>query len=126
MLQVEQIDHVALTVTDVERSMSWYAEVLGLRQDGDWLPASGDPAFMAAGSTSIALFPVRGEGLSPGWEAIAMQHLAFRIDRKGFDKAEEELRARGLDPRFADHGNAHSYYFSDPDGHTLELTTYEI
>jgi catechol 2,3-dioxygenase-like lactoylglutathione lyase family enzyme len=125
MVQVEQIDHVALTVSDVPRSMSWYADVLGLRQDGEWDPASGDPAFMAAGSTSIALFPVRGEGSPPGWDAIAMQHLAFRIDRKGFDGAAEELREYGLDPRFADHGNAHSLYFSDPDGHTIELTTYE-
>ena len=29
-------------------------------------------------------------------------------------------------PRLEDHGVAHSLYFADPDGHRLELTTYEI
>jgi catechol-2,3-dioxygenase len=35
-------------------------------------------------------------------------------------------RERGIDVRLADHGVADSLYFSDPDGHRLELTTYEI
>ena len=35
-------------------------------------------------------------------------------------------RRAGIDFRFEDHGNAHSVYLRDPDGHTIELTTYEL
>ena len=27
---------------------------------------------------------------------------------------------------FSDHGASHSLYFRDPDGHLVELTTYEV
>jgi catechol 2,3-dioxygenase-like lactoylglutathione lyase family enzyme len=32
MLHVKHIDHVALTVKDVERSIKWYRDVLGLER----------------------------------------------------------------------------------------------
>jgi catechol 2,3-dioxygenase-like lactoylglutathione lyase family enzyme len=66
------LDHVAIGVSDVERSARFYADVLG------------------------------------------------------FDRAREELAELRLEPRFSDHGIAHSVYFDDPDGHQLELTTYDV
>ena len=30
-----------------------------------------------------------------------------------------------MDARFSDHGISHSVYLNDPDGHQIELTTYE-
>ena len=32
----------------------------------------------------------------------------------------------GIEFRFSDHGACHSVYFKDPDGHQIELTTYEV
>ncbi len=55
-----------------------------------------------------------------------MRHLAFRVDRGNFEKAQDELRRRGIEFRFEDHEISHSIYFFDPDGHELEITTYEI
>jgi catechol 2,3-dioxygenase-like lactoylglutathione lyase family enzyme len=116
---VEQLDHVALTVRDVRKSVEWYRDVLGLerRHEGAW----GDhPAVMAAGSTAIALFP--GE---PDPRA-SLRHVAFRCDRLNFDRAREELSGRGLPFHFEDHTISHSIYFADPDGNRLEITTYEV
>jgi catechol-2,3-dioxygenase len=48
------------------------------------------------------------------------------VDREAFESAQSELSHRGIEFRFSDHGTAHSVYFSDPDGHQLELTTYEV
>ena len=36
------------------------------------------------------------------------------------------LAAEGVEVQFSDHGISHSIYFDDPDGHQLELTTYEV
>ena len=56
MFGVERLDHIALTVGDVARSVEWYRSVLGLerRHQDVW----GDhPAFICAGDTCPALFP---------------------------------------------------------------------
>ncbi|PYL55047.1 MAG: VOC family protein, partial [Verrucomicrobia bacterium] len=58
MIDVEGIDHVALSVRDVERSAQWYIDILGFerRHEGMW---DGVPVFIGKGTTSIALFPVK-------------------------------------------------------------------
>ena len=127
MLRVEGIDHVALTVRDVARSVAWYQAVLGLERR--YADVWGDcPAMLGAGSTSLALFPapVPEPAPPPGREVLSIRHIAFRVDRASFDRAREALQAHGVVPSFEDHVAAHSLYFPDPDGHQLEITTYEI
>ena len=125
MFAIEGIDHVALTVRDISRSIAWYRDVLGLERKHEevW----GDcPAMMCAGSTALALFPASGRAEdSPDARAtVAMRHLAFRVDGANFTRAREELRARGIEFSFEDHSISRSIYFRDPDGYELELTTY--
>ena len=126
MFQLEGIDHVALAVRDVSRSVAWYSEVLGFehRLPGMW---GGVPAFIGKGTTAIALFPVgAAEPLSRQRGSITMLHLAFRATREAFVAAQQDLRARGIVFEFEDHQISHSIYFRDPDGHELEITTYDI
>ncbi len=127
MFVLEGIDHVALAVRDVQRSAAWYQDVLGLTRlyEDVW----GDfPAIVGTGTTSIALFPVQGNEPKgrPGRDTLAMRHLAFRVDAANFAGARQALEARGIAVEFEDHGIAHSIYFSDPDGHALEITTYDL
>jgi catechol 2,3-dioxygenase-like lactoylglutathione lyase family enzyme len=126
-MQLEGIDHVAMSVADIERSAKWYADVLGFdrRFPNQW---DGVPAFIGLGSTAIALFPARptAASISSIPETIRMLHLAFRADQKSFYAAQEELKQRKITFTFEDHQIAHSIYFRDPDGHKLEITTYEI
>lgn len=125
--ELQGIDHVALSVRDVARSVAWYRAVLGLerRYEEAW----GDhPAMVGVGRTALALFPVRGDDPKPrpGPDVLAMRHVAFRADRQNFERALAELRRRGITFEFQDHDLAHSIYFHDPDGHEIELTTYEV
>lgn len=55
-----------------------------------------------------------------------MRHFAFRLNRADFEQAQMELREQQIPFRFEDHIMAHSLYLSDPDGHRVELTTYEL
>jgi catechol 2,3-dioxygenase-like lactoylglutathione lyase family enzyme len=123
-MKLEGIDHVAIAVPDIDRTIAWYAEVLGFQRHHaeQW---NGVPAFIGLGSTAIALFPRKeGRGDSPG--SGPMLHLAFRTDRAGFAKAEKELKRRGIGFHFEDHGIAHSIYFRDLNDLPLEITTYEV
>lgn len=125
-MRLEGIDHVALYVRDVARSVAWYRDVLGLerRHEDVW----GDhPAVMAAGATSVALFPARSpEPKDPPARAPStFAHVAFRVSAAGLHEARAELRARGVAFEEQDHDIARSIYFRDPDGHEVEITTYE-
>jgi catechol 2,3-dioxygenase-like lactoylglutathione lyase family enzyme len=119
--RVEGVDHVALRVSDQAGSIAWYRGVLGLDRvhEEEW----GDvPAMMVAHGSGVALFPADGAaGQGPEF-----MHVAFRVDRRTFDGARARLADLGIETRFANHGVAHSIYFTDPDGHRLELTTYEL
>ena len=127
MFELEGIDHIALSVRDVERSAKWYVDVLGFepRLAGMW---NGIPTFVGKGTTAIALFPLRGEAnaVQSDGRAIRLLHFAMRADRKNFLAAQRELKQRGIEFEFQDHEVSHSIYFSDPDGHELEITTYQL
>lgn len=127
MFKMDHLDHVALAVKDLTRSARWYQEVLGLERR--YQEAWGDvPTMLCAGNTCLALFPASTAEPKPVPDdnTIAMRHLAFRVSRKNFERAQEELSRRAIAYEFEDHEIAHSIYFSDPDGHRLELTTYEF
>ena len=125
-LRLDGIDHVALAVRDVELSANWYCDVLGLerRYQEAW---GNHPAVVGIGTTSLALFPVQGPYPQPrpGRDVLAMRHLAFRASRQEFDHARAALAARGIVTETQDHHISQSIYFNDPDGHEIEITTYE-
>jgi catechol 2,3-dioxygenase-like lactoylglutathione lyase family enzyme len=124
-MQLEGIDHIAIGVRDIERSVKWYTEVLGFERlhEGAW---HGVPTFIGKGNTGIALFPASREPKPSTHREIRMLHLAFRADRENFLTAQRELEKCGIAFEFQDHEIAHSIYFRDPDGHPLEITTYEV
>jgi catechol 2,3-dioxygenase-like lactoylglutathione lyase family enzyme len=126
MIEIQGIDHVALSVRDVQESTRWYIDVLGFehRFPDMW---GGVPAFIGKGTTALALFPARDSGQAdPTRGRVRFLHLAFRATRKAFVAAQEDLKARGIAFEFQDHEISRSIYFRDPDGHELEITTYEF
>ena len=130
MFTIEGIDHVALAVHDVESSAAWYIDVLGFERlyPGMW---NGVPVFIGKGTTAIALFPRRAQhdsASSPQGQRneLDMLHLAMRADRKNFLAAQEDLKRRDVKFEFQDHEISHSIYFRNPDGHKIEITTYEL
>ncbi|MEO8512579.1 MAG: VOC family protein [Ignavibacteria bacterium] len=127
MFSLERIDHVAITVRDIGLSAKWYMEVLGLERyfEEAW---NGIPTMVGKGGTCLALFKAKGENpnSSPGSDTYRMTHLAFNADRKNFEEAQKSFKEKGINFEFEDHDISHSIYFKDPDGHRLEITTYEV
>jgi catechol 2,3-dioxygenase-like lactoylglutathione lyase family enzyme len=121
------LDHVAIAVADVERSQRFYEAVLGLeRMHEEW----DTPIVLAANGSGLALFhrdlhpSTTPDDIEP--PAVRILHIAFRLGRTGFDEAHAALDKQGVEVRFSDHGISHSIYFEDPDGHQIELTTYDV
>ncbi len=126
-MELEGIDHVAMGVRDIERSAEWYIDVLGFERlhEGAW---DGVPTFVGKGNTGLALFPANPNAkfAPPTHRDLRMLHLAFRANRENFLAAQRELKKREIKFEFQDHEISHSIYFRDPDGHQLEITTYEV
>ena len=74
----------------------------------------------------MALFPKKGGADAARSRDDGIRHFAFGADAKNFEVAQEELKGRGIQFEFQDHEICHSIYFRDPDGHQLEITTYQV
>ena len=126
MFELEGIDHVALSVRNVALSAQWYIDVLGFKPkfEGMW---DGVPTFIGKGNTALALFPADFNAISKASRGtIGMLHFAMRADRENFLRAQRDLKERGIEFEFQDHEISHSIYFRDPDGHQVEITTYDL
>ncbi len=133
-VQVIGLDHVVLRCADVEASIAFYCDVLGLAPDrvDDW--RRGEAFFPSAridAHTLIDLFPASPESPpgsgSSGSDATPrnMEHLCLVIAPADLDALAERfpgsVRADGL---YGARGIASSLYVHDPDGNTVELRSY--
>lgn len=123
--QTSGLDHIALVVADMARSVAWYEDVLGMeRRFADVWDGEGDPVVLCNGDACVALFePVEGDAVAP--DGVS-RHFAIRLDRASFDAVRAALAARAIDAELWDHTICHSLYIRDPDGHQVELTTYHV
>ena len=128
MLQIQALDHVALTVRDPYASMKWYQAMLGFTQASMEGLSVGPPFILRVSSdTYLNLFPADTAipDPVPHHNTIAMRHVAFRVDYLSITTIEEELRSKGLEVQGYDYGpRCRSLFISDPDGHQIELIGY--
>jgi catechol 2,3-dioxygenase len=116
---IERIERVDLRVRDVEASLRFYRDVVGLevREQSDGravLASAGGPAFLTLDSAGVtrAAAP-RDAGLF---------HIAIRLPtRAALADALARLAASGIPVGAGDHAVSEALYVSDPDGNGVEL-----
>ena len=128
-IEIRGIDHVVLRVRDVARSLHFYCDVLGCREERR-LDALG-LVQLRAGASLIDLIDVAGPlgrmgGGPPGDSGRNQDHFALRLG--SFDEAalRAELAAAGIEAgevgeRYGAEGMGPSLYVRDPDGNVVEL-----
>lgn len=117
-MKVSQLNHVALHVQDVERSATFYAEVL-------CLPSLPRPAFDFPGAWFLLgvdqELHLIGDRDHPVHSHHRGTHFALIVD--DLDEWETHLDSKGasrLDRKERPDG-AHQVFVEDPDGHWVEL-----
>jgi catechol 2,3-dioxygenase-like lactoylglutathione lyase family enzyme len=128
-IPIRHIDHLVLRVTDLDRMLRFYAEVLGCSVERQ-LDDIG-LVQLRAGASMIDLVPIdsplgRAGGGAPQPQARNLDHFCLRVEP--FDEREirRHLQAHGVDAgptetRYGAEGNGASIYLRDPEGNTVEL-----
>ena len=122
-MRVSELGHVSLFVRDLESSVAFYRDVLGLRETGRG--KDGRIVFLSAGAhhhdVSLELARVEAKPLPAG--APGLYHVAFCVGstREALQAARREAEQAGLLPFGEAGGATPCFCIKDPDGHTVEL-----
>ncbi len=124
---IRELDHIVLNVADIERSLAWYTDRLGLdpvRVD-EW--RAGDapfPSVRVSAGCIIDLFAA--DGATPADRNL--NHFCLRADRADIHAIAADDRFTVFDGpvvRFGARGDGWSVYVTDPDDNVVEIRSYE-
>lgn len=124
-LRVRALGHAVLRVRDLERSLAFYRDLLGMTEAARHF--GGAMAFLTFGTGNhhdLGLLQVGAGAPDPAGNAVGLYHLAFKVG----DSLDElrawkaRLEAAGTPILGAsDHKVSQSLYLADPDGIEIEL-----
>ena len=136
------LDHVGVLVRNIDETIEFYGRILGLKNAERRVDRGLEFAQIQVSDTSALAI----------WEApeIPCQHFAFAVSAPHFDAIFERIRDAGLrygnasdgfgetgnlsgkslnmkgpDVEAGARGEGASLYFEDPNGHSVEIMTYE-
>lgn len=126
-MNVESIDHVVLTVRDVEATCQFYAATLGM----EVITFADNRRALRFGQQKINLHQ-SGQEFEPKAKhpTVGAADLCF-VTKIPLPQVIDHLQncgvkvELGIVPRTGAVGLIHSIYFRDPDGNLLEVSTYE-
>ena len=127
-MPVTRLNHAVLYVSDLERSVSFYTQVLGFREVAMGPRRLHGATFLQApGSTNdhdLGLFALGSPAApaAPDRRAVGLYHLAWEVDTLAeLERLAATLSAAGALVGHADHGTTKSLYAKDPDGIEFEV-----
>lgn len=128
-VEVTALDHIVLKVRDLDRSLSFYRDWLGLEAEfvEDYRAGRRPFVSLRAGAQLIDLVP-DSDFAGGGNTEAGLLHFCLRIRRcpleklvAAFEEAGVEVLGEGPRPRVGATGMGMSIYVRDPDGYLIEI-----
>src|SRR3954451_3717330 len=127
-MRLRGLHHVTAICRDLERTISFYRDALGLPIVRD-APSDDDPdarhVWFDAGDGTFVSFMEYGQLPEGVVGRGSTHHFALRVGTRSEQEAwRDYLRERGIEcTEILDRGAFHSIYVRDPDGHVVEIAT---
>ena len=132
LVKITEMDHIVLRVKDVEESLRFYTETLGLGAERveEWRAGKvGFPSARLNADTIIDLFgsdqqPIVKDGVKN------QDHYCMVIERQDMEELKSKFEGLGIEiqsgpgQRWGSHGDGTSLYIYDPDNNVVELRHY--
>jgi len=121
-----RLEHVNLTVSDLDRSIDFYTRLLDLRVRWRGALSSGLPgAHVGDNDMFIALFQASEPGsVGSDYDGVGLNHFGFVVD--GLTDYKNRLIEMGSPPHSEqDYDPGRRLYVMDPDGIEIELVEYD-
>jgi glyoxylase I family protein len=134
-INVTELDHIVLNVSDIDCSLKFYTEVLGLqgeRVDEFRAGKVGFPSVRINLGTIIDLFPKKesSPALTVEKNNGNLNHFCLVVGTNDFAGIIDYLKENNISvregpiSRWGARGRATSVYFLDPDGNEIEIRCY--
>jgi len=123
MINVQQLGHVVLQVSDLERSERFYSDVLGLAVSAR-MDSPATTFFTLGNHHDFAISALGPDAAPPSPKSPGLAHVAFKIGNSidELRRAKADLDALGVAiVMTADHTVSQSVYIEDPDGNWVEI-----
>lgn len=127
-MAVHRLNHAVLFVRDVERSVAFYADVLGFAPVAGMDLMKGAAFLQAPGSSNdhdLGLFEVGAQAgpSQAGRTTVGLYHLAWEVDTlTDLEEIAGRLTERGALAGATDHSTTKALYAKDPDGIEFEVS----
>lgn len=108
------INHIMLSVAEVERSFVFYRDILGFRP----LCRHARGAYFLCGNDWICISLKENYSVNPNPD---YSHLAFSVSSRDFPILAQRIITSGAKIFQDNESEGASLYFCDPDGHQLEI-----
>ena len=128
-MKIERIDHLNLTVADIDRSVEFYNRVLGMKTES----MGEGRAALYFGQQKIHLDAAKGLDATAGPAAMSSEqrmpaHICF-ITEAPMGEVKAHLESCGVPvrmqgPRAGAIGTIQSVYIDDPDQNSIEISSY--
>ena len=122
-MKIERIDHLNLTVADIDRSLEFYRRVLGMKTES----VGEGRAALYFGAQKIHL-DAAGGAMATSGEKRLPAHICFITEapigevKAHLDECGVAVRMQG--PRAGAIGTIQSVYIDDPDQNSIEIASY--
>lgn len=123
-METRYLGHVVFYVRDLQRSLAFYRDLLGLKSLGETF--NGRACMLSSGRThhELLLLEVGDAPPPPAGRRRGLYHVGWCIGDSDAQlaTAKDELEAAGITiTGQSDHWVSHSLYLLDPDGNEIEL-----
>src|SRR5438067_5706495 len=129
MAAIRALVEVVLVVEDIDRSVAFYRDTLGLEPIS---PAELPAKFLRIGPTAnglpqqIVLIPRSMAAEQPLTRTRALHHIGLEVAPEDYESERQRLGSLGLQIRSGEHPfmPVDAFYLDDPDGNEIEIATW--